>query len=155
MQSSQLLPGSIRDNVDLGRGLTVPEIWEVLEMAAVADDVRAMPMGLSTVVVDGAATISGGQRQRILLARALAGNPGSCCSTRRPRPWTTSSQAAVIRTLDRLDCTRVVVAHRLSTIERADLVLMLSDGQLVDQGPFRELVERPGPFRELVARQRL
>lgn len=75
MQSSALLPGSIRDNVDLGRGLTASQVWEVLDRAAVGDDVRAMPMGINTVVVEGGSGVSGGQRQRILLARALAGNP--------------------------------------------------------------------------------
>lgn len=155
MQSSQLLPGSIRDNVDLGRGLTVSQIWEVLEMAAVADDVRAMPMGLSTVVVEGAATISGGQRQRILLARALAGRPRILLLDEATSALDNVSQAAVIQTLDRLDCTRVVVAHRLSTIERADLVLMFTDGRVVEQGLFQELMDRPGPFHDLVARQRL
>ena len=65
------------------------------------------------------------------------------------------SQAAVVASLDRLQITRLVVAHRLSTIEQADHVVMLSDGVVVAAGTFDELLEQPGPFRELVQRQRI
>ena len=155
MQSSALMPGSIRENVDLGRGLTATEIWQALEDAAVADDVRAMPMSLGTVVVEGGGTISGGQRQRILLARALAGRPRMLLLDEATSALDNVSQAAVVASLDRLKITRLVVAHRLSTIEQADLVVMLADGAVAAQGTFDELVNRPGPFRELVARQQV
>ncbi|MFM2437546.1 MAG: hypothetical protein RLZ55_357 [Actinomycetota bacterium] len=155
MQSSALMPGSIRDNVDLGRGLTAAEIWQALADAAVADDVRAMAMGLNTLVVEGGGTISGGQRQRILLARALAGRPRLLILDEATSALDNVSQAAVVASLDRLHITRVVVAHRLSTIEQADRVVMLSDGVVAAAGTFDELVSAPGPFRELVERQRI
>ncbi len=155
MQSSQLLPGTIRDNVDLGRGLSTAEVWSALAMAAVAEDVRAMPMGLSTVVVDGASTISGGQRQRVLLARALAGRPRVLILDEATSALDNASQAAVVASLDNLDCTRLVVAHRLSTIERADQVVVLDQGRVVQQGTFQDLVAEEGPFRQLVERQRV
>lgn len=155
MQSSTLLPGSIRDNVDLGRGLTTDQIWAALEMAAVADEVHAMPMGLSTVVVEGASTISGGQRQRILMARALAGNPRMLLLDEATSALDNVSQAAIVAQLDNLDVTRVVIAHRLSTIERADLILVLDGGRIVEQGTFDDLTAAGGVFANLVARQRL
>lgn len=155
MQSSALMPGSIRENVDLGRGLTATEIWTALEQAAVAEDVRNMPMGLGTVVVEGGGTISGGQRQRILLARALAGRPRMLILDEATSALDNVSQAAVVGNLDRLKITRLVVAHRLSTIEQADLVVMLADGHVVAEGRFDDLIHEPGPFRDLVQRQRV
>ncbi|MFN8125326.1 MAG: ATP-binding cassette domain-containing protein [Candidatus Nanopelagicales bacterium] len=155
MQSSQLLPGSIRENVDLGRGLSPDEIWAALAEAAVADDVRAMPMGLSTAVVEGSSTISGGQRQRILMARALAGRPRILILDEATSALDNLSQAAIVANLDRIDTTRVVVAHRLSTIERADLIVMLDSGRVVEQGTFADLMAARGPFWHLVERQRV
>jgi len=155
MQTPQLLPGTIRDNVNLGRGLTSSQIWEALERADVADDVRAMPMGLSTAVVEGASTISGGQRQRILMARALAGNPRMVLLDEATSALDNISQAAVVANLDQLDITRIVVAHRLSTIEHADLIVVLNHGEVVEQGTFRDLIAAGGAFQDLVRRQRL
>jgi ABC-type bacteriocin/lantibiotic exporter with double-glycine peptidase domain len=155
MQSSALMPGTIRDNVDLGRGLTATQVWQALDEASVADDVRAMPMGLSTVVSEGGGSISGGQRQRILMARALAGQPRILVLDEATSALDNVSQAAVVANLDRLRATRLVVAHRLSTIERADMVVMLDGGRVVAQGTFRALMDVPGPFLDLVARQRL
>ena len=155
MQSSQLLPGTIRDNVNLGRGLTGTQIWEALERAAVAEDVRAMPMGLSTVVVEGASTLSGGQRQRILIARALAGGPRMLLLDEATSALDNISQAAVVARLDSFAVTRIVVAHRLSTIERADLIVVLDQGKVVEQGTYADLVGAGGAFQRLVERQRL
>ncbi|HQZ86701.1 MAG TPA: ATP-binding cassette domain-containing protein, partial [Actinomycetota bacterium] len=155
MQSSALMPGSIRENVDLGRGLSAAQIWQSLQDADVADDVRAMPMGLATVVVEGAGTVSGGQRQRILLARALAGRPRILILDEATSALDNVSQAAVVANLDRLEITRLVVAHRLSTIEQADLVVMLAGGHVVATGSFDALMSQPGPFRDLVERQRV
>lgn len=155
MQSSLLLPGSIRDNVDMGRGLSTDEVWAALEAAAVADDIREMPMGLLTVVIEGVGTISGGQRQRILLARALAGNPRVLILDEATSALDNIAQSAVVENLDALKITRVVVAHRLSTIERADLIVMLDGGRVVAEGTFDELIAQDGPFRDLVSRQQL
>ena len=153
MQSSALLPGSIRDNVDLGRGLTATQVWDVLDRAAVGDDVRAMPMGINTVVVEGGSGISGGQRQRILLARALAGNPRLIILDEATSALDNVSQAAVVANLDQMDITRIVVAHRLSTIRRADRIAVLEGGRIVQEGSYDSLVATPGPFRTLVERQ--
>jgi ABC-type bacteriocin/lantibiotic exporter with double-glycine peptidase domain len=155
MQSSALLPGSIRDNVEMGRGLSATEVWVALDMAAVGADVRAMPMQLNTVVVEGGAGISGGQRQRILLARALAGDPRILILDEATSALDNVSQTAVVANLDRMHVTRIVVAHRLSTIQRADRIAVIADGRIAQQGTYDELLAEQGPFRTLVDRQRL
>ena len=114
-----------------------------------------MPMGMATVVVEGAGKVSGGQRQRILLARALAGRPRILILDEATSALDNVSQAAVVANLDRLEITRLVVAHRLSTIEQADLVVMLAGGHVVATGSFDALMSQPGPFRDLVERQRV
>ena len=153
LQSSSLLPGTIIDNVDMGRGLTRPEIWAALDAAAVGDDVRAMAMGLDTPVVDGGGTVSGGQRQRILIARAVAGNPRMVILDEATSALDNITQGVVVQTFDRLRLTRLVVAHRLSTIRRADRILVLDKGQVVEEGTFDDLMAVNGIFAELARRQ--
>lgn len=153
LQSSKLLPGPIRDNVDMGRGLTSKEIWQALEWACVADEVRAMGMGLDTPVVDGGGTVSGGQRQRILLARALASNPRMLILDEATSALDNITQGSIVDHLENLRLTRVVIAHRLTTIQGADRIIVIAGGRVAQQGTFEELVSQPGHFADLVQRQ--
>lgn len=153
LQSSTLLPGPIRENVDMGRGLTSSEIWEALAAASVADDVRQMGLGLDTPVVDGGGTISGGQRQRVLLARALAGSPRMLLLDEATSALDNVTQAVVIEFLENLRLTRIVVAHRLSTIRTADRIIVMAGGQVTQHGTYDELMAQPGHFRDLAERQ--
>jgi ABC-type bacteriocin/lantibiotic exporter with double-glycine peptidase domain len=153
LQSSSLLPCSIKDNIDMGRGLTQEQVWEALGAANLARDVRAMAMGIETMVTDGGGTISGGQRQRVLIARALAGSPRMLVLDEATSALDNVTQAAVVESLERLRITRIVVAHRLSTIRDADRIIVMEAGRVVDQGTFDELASRPGTFKDLVERQ--
>jgi ABC-type bacteriocin/lantibiotic exporter with double-glycine peptidase domain len=155
LQSSLLLPGPIRLNVDMGRGLPSTRIWEALEQAAVADDVRAMALGLDTPVADGGGTISGGQRQRILIARALAGKPRLLIFDEATSALDNITQADVVAELERLQLTRIVIAHRLATVKHADRILVMDAGRIVDMGTYDELMGREGLFREIARRQHL
>ena len=155
LQSASLLPATIRENVAMGRSLTQDEIWEALDAAFVGDDVRQLAMGLDTPISDGGGTLSGGQRQRILIARALAGRPRVLVLDEATSALDNVTQAGIVAALDRLNITRLVVAHRLSTIRHADRILVLDGGQLVDQGTYDELMARPGPFRDLAVRQKV
>lgn len=153
LQSSTLLPGPISDNIDMGRGLSQEQMWTALEQASVADDVRAMGLGLSTPVVDGGGTVSGGQRQRILLARALAGSPRMLILDEATSALDNVTQRTVIEFLERLRLTRIVVAHRLSTIRSADRIIVLAGGRVEQEGTYEELMATPGHFRDLAQRQ--
>ena len=153
LQSSQLISGTIRANLDMGRGFTTEQLFDALTMASIADDVRDMALGLDTPVSDGGGTISGGQRQRLLIARALTGNPRMLVFDEATSALDNITQAAVVDALERLRLTRVVVAHRLSTIRRADRIIVMDAGRIVDSGTYDELVDRPGPFRDLALRQ--
>jgi ABC-type bacteriocin/lantibiotic exporter with double-glycine peptidase domain len=153
LQSSALLPGSIRYNVDMGRSLTDTDIWRALEWASVASEVHTMGMGLDTLVVDGSGAVSGGQRQRILLARALAGNPRMLILDEATSAQDNVTQESINHHMENLHITRIVIAHRLSTIESADRILVVDAGKVVQQGTFEELSAQPGHFADLVRRQ--
>jgi ABC-type bacteriocin/lantibiotic exporter with double-glycine peptidase domain len=155
LQSEQLIPGSVADNIRGTRLLTQQQIWTAAEQAAVADDLRAMPMGLQTVVVEGAATLSGGQRQRVVLARALAGRPAVLLLDEATSALDNRAQARVARSLDELELTRIVIAHRLSTVRNADRIVVLDNGRIVQQGSYDQLIDRPGMFADLAHRQLL
>ena len=153
LQSADLLAGSIRENIDMGRNLTTAEIWAALDAAAIGEDVRALPLGLETTVIDGNSSMSGGQRQRILIARALAGEPRMLVFDEATSALDNVTQHAVVASLSQLRLTRIVVAHRLSTVRRADRIVVLGRGRVVQQGSYEELIAQPGAFRDLAMRQ--
>ena len=153
LQSADLLAGSIRENIDMGRNLTTADIWAALDAAAIGADVRALPLGLETTVIDGNSSMSGGQRQRILIARALAGEPRMLVFDEATSALDNVTQHEVVASLSQLRLTRIVVAHRLSTVRRADRIIVLGRGGVVQEGSFEELMAQPGAFQDLAMRQ--
>ena len=123
-------------------------------MAGIADDIRAMPMGMNTVVSEGQGGISGGQRQRLMIARAIAPKPKLLIFDEATSALDNKTQRQVSEALDGMGCTRVVIAHRLSTIRHCDRILVLDGGRIVEDGTYDKLIEAGGFFAELVARQR-
>jgi ABC-type bacteriocin/lantibiotic exporter with double-glycine peptidase domain len=112
-----------------------------------------MPMQMHTFINEH--TLSGGQLQKLQIARALAGRPRILVLDEATSALDEVSQAHVSRSLAELAVTRVVIAHRLSTVRGADMIHVLSGGRVVESGRFDELVAADGPFRELVRRQLL
>ncbi len=156
MQDGKLFLGDIFSNITISAPqLTLQEAWEAAEIASVADDIRAMPMGMHTVISEGQGGISGGQRQRLLIARAVAPKPKILMFDEATSALDNVTQKKVSEAIDGLNCTRVVIAHRLSTIKHADRIIFLEKGKIVEDGTYDELIDKNGKFAELVARQRL
>lgn len=156
MQDGKLFSGDIFSNITISAPeLTLDEAWEVAEKAGIAEDIRQMPMGMNTILSEGAGGISGGQRQRILIARAIAPKPKLLIFDEATSALDNITQKMVSESLDALKCTRIVIAHRLSTIKHCDRILVLDKGRIIEDGTYDELIERNGFFAELVERQRL
>ena len=137
------------------RPLSEDDAWSAAERVGLADEIRALPMGMRTVLGSDAATFSGGQRQRLVLAAALARNPRIVILDEATSTLDAITQAKVAGSFRDLHVTRLVVAHRLSTIRHADRIVVLDQGQVVQQGTFDELRVQPGIFAEMVRRQSL
>ncbi|MFI5727194.1 NHLP bacteriocin export ABC transporter permease/ATPase subunit [Streptomyces cyaneofuscatus] len=153
LQNAQPLTGSILDCICGTESFTQEEAWEAAEMAGLAEDIRRMPMGLHTMIAGGGA-ISGGQRQRLMIASALIRRPRILFFDEATSALDNETQRTVIESTQRLDATRLVIAHRLSTVMDADRVIVMAEGRIVEQGPPGELLARAGGrLRELVRRQ--
>jgi NHLM bacteriocin system ABC transporter ATP-binding protein len=155
LQNSRLMSASIFENISSNAVLTMDEAWEAAKMAGLAEDIAAMPMGMHTVVSEGATNLSGGQRQRLLIARALALRPRILLFDEATSALDNKTQAIVSESLEKLNVTRIVVAHRLSTIRNANRIYVLQNGRLVQQGNFEQLAEQPGLFSLLIRRQQV
>ncbi|MBT2411179.1 NHLP bacteriocin export ABC transporter permease/ATPase subunit [Streptomyces sp. ISL-12] len=153
LQHAQPFTGSILDVICGTQPYTPEEAMAAAEMAGLADDIRRMPMGLHTIV-SGAGSISGGQRQRLMIAQALIRRPRVLFFDEATSALDNATQRTVIESTKALDATRIVIAHRLSTVLDADRVIVMEDGKVVQQGPPAALLaDTGGRLRELVRRQ--
>ena len=139
LQNTPLQPGTIRKILTAGRNINDEKLWNALENAALADIINDMPDKLDTFIEEGSANISGGQRQRIALARALVGDPKVLILDEATSALDAPTQKVVTDTLNNLKVTRIAVAHRISTIESADKILIMKDGEIVETGTYQEL----------------
>ena len=156
MQDAGLFQGDIFSNIVLtAPELTLDDAWEAAKKAGIADDIRAMPMRMNTMVSEGQGGLSGGQRQRLMIARAIAPKPKLLIFDEATSALDNKTQKQVSEALDAMGCTRIVIAHRLSTIRHCDRILVLDGGSIVEDGTYDELIEKGGFFAELVERQRL
>ena len=156
MQSGSLFNESIYANIALSApSLTLEEAWQAAETASIADDIRAMPMGMFTMISEGEGGISGGQKQRLMIARAIAPKPSVLIFDEATSALDNIAQKKVTEALDALHCTRIVIAHRLSTIRSCSRILFLGDGRVLEEGTYEELMEKNGLFADMVARQQV
>jgi ATP-binding cassette subfamily C protein len=153
LQNGRVFSGSIRMNIAGAAQLTQDEVWEAATKAGLADDIEAMPMGMFTYVAEGGVTLSGGQRQRLLIARALSTKPAILFFDEATSALDNRTQALVMRSLEEVNATRLVIAQRLSTVRAADRIYVLEDGGVAQVGSYDELMSKPGLFQRLVERQ--
>jgi ABC-type bacteriocin/lantibiotic exporter with double-glycine peptidase domain len=153
LQDGQLFPGDLSSNIAGSGSFTYDEVMEAARLAGLEDDIAAMPLGLSTIVSEGAATLSGGQRQRVMIARALIGRPRILFFDEATSALDNRTQAVVTESTRVLNATRIVIAHRLSTVIDADLIVVMEAGRVVQSGTYAELTAQEGLFRRLAERQ--
>lgn len=154
MQESFLFSGSVRQNIGLHTpDLPLSRVQEAARLAVIDEEIEAMPMAYETHLAEDASTVSGGQRQRLALARALAAEPSLLLLDEATSHLDPITEQLLEENLGRLNCTRIVIAHRMSTIRNADLIVVLSQGQIVECGTHDELVVRGGEYAALVALQ--
>jgi NHLM bacteriocin system ABC transporter ATP-binding protein len=154
LQNAQPFTGSILDCICGTEMFSLEEAWEAAEMAGLAEDIKRMPMGMQTVLSDGGGTVSGGQRQRLMIAQALIRRPSILFFDEATSALDNETQRVVTESTRKLRSTRIVIAHRLSTVMDADRVVVMSEGRILQQGPPAELLaDTGGLFHELVRRQ--
>jgi ATP-binding cassette subfamily C protein len=154
LQDSDLQPGDMFSNiVGSAVDLTIDDAWEAARLAGFERDIERLPMGMHTVITEALGTLSGGERQRLLIARALVARPRIVLFDEATSALDNPTQAVVTESLDRLRATRVVIAHRLSTVLDAERIFVLDGGRIVQSGTHHELISQPGLFRDLVKRQ--
>jgi ATP-binding cassette subfamily B protein len=152
LQPPLLLPTSVRDNIALGRPEAgLDEIVAVARLARIHDTIMALPGGYDTVVGEQGVTLSEGEKQRITIARALLRNAPILILDEPTSAMDAETEALFLQGLERFGTGRTtfVIAHRLSTVRKADVIVVLRDGQIVEQGTFESLLERPGVFASL------
>ena len=156
MQNSRLCSGDILNNIVLSSpSSTEEDAWNAAELAGIAGDIRKMPMGMQTIISEGSGGISGGQRQRLLIARAVCGKRKILILDEATSALDNITQKHVTDSLAGLNCTRIVVAHRLSTVQDCDRIFVMDGGKIAEEGTYDELIRKNGLFAELVSRQQL
>lgn len=154
LQDGKLIAGSIYDNITITcTNATMKDVNEVIEAVGLKADIDQMPMGVQTVLSESGNTISGGQQQRILIARAIMNKPRILYFDEATSALDNLTQAKVCQSLDAMHVTRVVIAHRLSTVQNCDRILVFDKGRIQEEGTFESLMARKGLFYNMAKRQ--
>jgi ATP-binding cassette, subfamily B, bacterial len=154
LQESFIFSGSVHENIAFNNPeMEMNQVIRAAQAAAIHEDIEKMPMGYETLLSEGGSVFSGGQRQRLALARALAHHPAILLLDEATSASDVATERAVEQNINTLSCTQVVIAHRLSTIRNADLILVLDQGQIVEQGSHHQLLRKNGFYARLIKMQ--
>ncbi|NNF37868.1 MAG: ATP-binding cassette domain-containing protein, partial [Gemmatimonadetes bacterium] len=152
LQNDFLFDGTIRENLRFARaGATDAEMEDAARRAYVTEFTDRFPDGLDTVIGERGVKLSGGQRQRVTIARALLADPRILILDEATSSLDTECEALIQQSLDDLlrGRTTFVIAHRLTTIQRADTILVIEDGQILERGRHEELMALEGRYHQL------
>lgn len=153
LQNGALMSGSIYQNIVGNSELTLEDAEKAAKLAGLEEDIKQMPMGMHTMISEGASTFSGGQRQRLMIARSIVHKPRMLYMDEATSALDNRTQNIVSESLDKLQATRIIIAHRLSTIINADRIFVMDKGQIVESGTYDELMKNDGLFSQLAKRQ--
>ncbi len=152
-QEPFLFSRTIRENIAYGSGreVTDKEIEEAAQAAAIHDVILSFPEGYDTLVGEKGVTLSGGQKQRVAIARTLLKDPRILVLDDATSSVDTETEALIREALERLmeGRTSFIIAHRIQTIMRADKILVLDKGRIVQQGAHRELIQQDGLYKQI------
>ncbi len=154
MQEPVLFSSSLRQNIAFNDpALSLDQITAVARLAVIHDEIMQMPAGYETPLAENGGGLSGGQRQRLAIARALAHRPVILLLDEATSHLDVATEKLVDRNLNSLACTRIVIAHRLSTVQNADLILVLDHGRIVERGTHTTLLASQGHYANLIYNQ--
>ena len=141
-ETIQIYGCSVRDNLTLwNQSINASELQRACKDAEVYDVIQGLPEGIETILSEGGDNLSGGQRQRLELARALAGDPSILVMDEATSALDAEVERKVIDNLNHRGCTQIIIAQRLSTIRSADLILVMDQGEIVQQGRHETLIQ--------------
>jgi ATP-binding cassette subfamily B protein len=139
-QNTFLFNDSVRRNLALGlEELSVDDAWRALDIAGLSAVIKTMPLGLDAIIGPDGIALSGGQRQRLAIARALAGRPKLLILDEATSSLDSATEEAVANAVSTMECTQIIITHRLSTIRTCDLILVVEDGRISATGTHEEL----------------
>jgi len=154
LQNSKIYADDILSNITgKSSSLTVDDAWLAAELAGVDKDISSMPMGMYTVLNENGSILSGGQKQRLLIARAFANHPKILILDEATSALDNKTQAEITNKINKMKCTRIVIAQRLNAIKKADKILYLENGSIAEEGTYEELMEKKGLFYEMATLQ--
>lgn len=155
LQNGSLFSGSLYENIVCGGLYSSAEIEEALKLSGFDKDLKTFPMGLQTIVQSGGGTLSVGQAQRLLISRALISKPKILIFDEATSALDNKTQDEVSSRLEEIKVTRIVIAHRLSTVRNANRIYVVEKGKIAQEGSFLDLAQQEGTFKEMLQRQML
>jgi len=153
LQNGRVLKGDILTNIVGATRVTIDDAWEAARLSGLDRDIEQMPMGMYTVISEAGGGLSGGQRQRLMIARAVVAKPRILLFDEATSALDNYTQAIVSKSLEALNATRIVIAHRLSTVVSADRIFVMDKGRIAQTGTYAELIRQEGVFTQLAKRQ--